>query len=464
MNSISGLGWSGGDGDTWTPGAGYTLRQSETNNASAERIASEDRVITTATTTNATFTVTTNEYWAAMVASFKPLVTTTGGGGSSTSTTAYTYDNNGNLLTAGTSTYSWNYRNRLMTAGNGLATSSYLYDHADNRVHDQRRRRHHLPPEHVLQRDSDLHHQTPLCPRSPHRTIDWTAGSSGTSSATIALDATTTNITNGYTGGPVTKTWSHTTSGTNRLLVLSASIWQDVARHRHRHLCFLRRPSPHQSHLHAHGRHSEEVWYLVNPPTGSNTVSVTVTGATDAIKLAVSTWTGVDQSTPIPVYTYALGVSGNPTISLTTTSANNVVLASLDRFSTRMPPRTVLPLPKTLQARSLQLRATSKLPPQALIRHLHRQRQPRLGDACHSDEACNPERGRRLSAPPPSVTSTPTTWAPPTSSPTRPVRCRKRPITTPMVHRGPTPSQGPTKVSRGSILGSTMTPPRSFPI
>jgi hypothetical protein len=45
-----------------------------------------------------------------------------------------TYDNNGNLTAIGTSTYSWNYRNRLTQSGSGLATSTYGYDDADMRV------------------------------------------------------------------------------------------------------------------------------------------------------------------------------------------------------------------------------------------------------------------------------------------------------------------------------------------
>jgi hypothetical protein len=45
-----------------------------------------------------------------------------------------TYDNNGNLTALGTSTYSWNYRNRLTQSGSGLATSTYGYDDQDLRV------------------------------------------------------------------------------------------------------------------------------------------------------------------------------------------------------------------------------------------------------------------------------------------------------------------------------------------
>lgn len=47
-----------------------------------------------------------------------------------------TYDNNGNLTALGTTTYSWNYRNRMTQSGSGLATSTYGYDDADmgNRI------------------------------------------------------------------------------------------------------------------------------------------------------------------------------------------------------------------------------------------------------------------------------------------------------------------------------------------
>lgn len=48
--------------------------------------------------------------------------------------TTYTYDNNGNLTTARQWTYGWDYRNRLTSAGNGLATTTFGYDHNDQRV------------------------------------------------------------------------------------------------------------------------------------------------------------------------------------------------------------------------------------------------------------------------------------------------------------------------------------------
>jgi len=45
-----------------------------------------------------------------------------------------TYDQNGNMITYGTSTFSWNYRNELTASNNGSATSTYRYDREGQRV------------------------------------------------------------------------------------------------------------------------------------------------------------------------------------------------------------------------------------------------------------------------------------------------------------------------------------------
>jgi len=51
-----------------------------------------------------------------------------------TATTTYGYDNNGNLTSAGTSTFSWDYNNRMTQAVTQNSTSTYAYDFASNRV------------------------------------------------------------------------------------------------------------------------------------------------------------------------------------------------------------------------------------------------------------------------------------------------------------------------------------------
>src|SRR5229473_5759006 len=50
------------------------------------------------------------------------------------STTTFGYDNNGNLTSAGTSTFNWDYNNRMTQAATQNSTTTYSYDFAGNRV------------------------------------------------------------------------------------------------------------------------------------------------------------------------------------------------------------------------------------------------------------------------------------------------------------------------------------------
>lgn len=69
-----------------------------------------------------------------------------------------------------------------------------------------------------------------------------------------------------------------------------------------------------------------EVWYLVNPPTGSNTLAVTVAGGLDDIYRNLVSYTGVDQTTPVRAGTYfnktgSIVTDGSGNLSQTVTSA-----------------------------------------------------------------------------------------------------------------------------------------------
>jgi hypothetical protein len=80
--------------------------------------------------------------------------------------------------------------------------------------------------------------------------------------------------------------------------------------------------------------------FLGNPPaattptTGSQTLSVTITGATDDIKLMAASFSGVNQSSPLDAINTAGGTSGDPSVSMTTGTANDLVTATLSRFGT----------------------------------------------------------------------------------------------------------------------------------
>lgn len=54
--------------------------------------------------------------------------------GNGIATTTYGYDNNGNLITSGSNTYAWDYRNHLTSTTVGGIVTSFGYDHTANRM------------------------------------------------------------------------------------------------------------------------------------------------------------------------------------------------------------------------------------------------------------------------------------------------------------------------------------------
>jgi YD repeat-containing protein len=239
----------------------------------------------------------------------------------------HAYDNNGNLTAASPCTHSWNYRNNLTQSGNGTATSTFAYDHAGERVLKTEAGVTTAFPNKFYNTTSTTTTKHIFANGVPIATI-----TSGVAASGIALDTTSSIIHGGYTSGPTTKNWTHTTSGSNRLLVLSADIWQDVpgtgtiTSASWNGGAFTKATSTRG------GGMASEIWYLVASTTGAKTMSVTITGDTDAIKLAASSFTGALQSSPLDTTSIASGFGGNPTMSLTTGTANDLVAATLSRF------------------------------------------------------------------------------------------------------------------------------------
>ncbi|MEE9203057.1 MAG: hypothetical protein V3U31_07680 [Dehalococcoidia bacterium] len=77
---------------------------------------------------------------------------------------------------------------------------------------------------------------------------------------------------------------------------------------------------------HSGGKPYVSIWYLVAPPTGSNTVSVTLTAA-DKFTIAAISFTGVDQTTPIDGATSAEGTN-NPSLPVSS-ETNDLVLDAM---------------------------------------------------------------------------------------------------------------------------------------
>lgn len=244
----------------------------------------------------------------------------------------HTYDNNGNLTFDGTYTYTWDYQNRLASAGNGTATSTYKYDHMGNRVSVTEGGVTTVYPNRLYNTATS----TSAVTKSIYAGSELvaTVEGSGSSSYAIALDTTSTEISTGYLAGPTTKNWTHTVTGTNPIIILSADIFQDVGGTGSITSATWNGGAFTKASSTRTGTKSAEMWYLVATTTGAKTMSVTITGATDAIKMAASSFTGVDQSAPLDAVNTAGGSSGNPSASVTTLTNDDVVVATLNRHST----------------------------------------------------------------------------------------------------------------------------------
>jgi RHS repeat-associated protein len=279
-----------------------------------------------------------SEYWDDM-----KLVNVTAGSGGSASTTL-AYDQNGNLTSDGALTYTWDYRNRLTQTTTGTTTSTYTYDHADSRVKLVEGSVTTLFPNKFYNAmiggaaTTTKHIFAGNLLLATVENASSTGGSSGggTATSTPTLDATSTSITTGFATGPVTKTWTHTvaTAGTSTILILYGDIWQDVGGSGTITSAKWNGGSFTKLGNARSGGMATELWYLVPTTTGAKTMSVTVTGATDAIKLAAASFTGISTTTTVDATSTATGTTGNPTISVTTHAVGNLVTATLSRFST----------------------------------------------------------------------------------------------------------------------------------
>jgi len=129
-------------------------------------------------------------------------------------------------------------------------------------------------------------------------------------------------------GGSTGITWSHNvSSGFNRFMMIGISIRTVTVSVLNvtvgSQSATLLRNDTHGTGVRA------EVWYLVNPDSGSQTVTVTLSDISKASGGSVS-YTGVDQINPIDNHSANVSYTGlYPSISLTTTTANDWIFSNL---------------------------------------------------------------------------------------------------------------------------------------
>lgn len=141
----------------------------------------------------------------------------------------------------------------------------------------------------------------------------------------IAFDAQTTA--NQWGSTPVSsKTWAHTCTGTDLILVVTYATNQDQnvsgITYNGVSLTNLNSMAP-------GGNNKQSTWYLINPATGSNNIVVSFSSSLAYYQLCAVSFTGVKQTTPFgtPVTAFSnSSVTDHDSAALTTTVANSWAL------------------------------------------------------------------------------------------------------------------------------------------
>lgn len=146
----------------------------------------------------------------------------------------------------------------------------------------------------------------------------------------IALDAQAGLIQNGF-GAGATVTWNHTVASGATCLVVHVMLWQDVAGTGTISGLFANGIAMTRAAAATGVQMRSEIWYLMKPNAGTNVISATISGSTDDRKFRSTSWTevlGVGNNNT------ATGVTGSPSVSVTTTKDNSVVVDVVSKFGT----------------------------------------------------------------------------------------------------------------------------------
>src|SRR5438128_11903021 len=143
-------------------------------------------------------------------------------------------------------------------------------------------------------------------------------------SATPTPAVTTGELSSSQTGGTSTTTWAHTTSGTNKVLVVGVS-WANAITRTVTSVTYAGSTMTSAGSAVNAGNAGAEIFYLVAPAVGSNTVSVTLSGSANSLVGGAVTLTGVNQTTPLGIFASATGSSITPSVTVTSNTGETVV-------------------------------------------------------------------------------------------------------------------------------------------
>lgn len=86
--------------------------------------------------------------------------------------------------------------------------------------------------------------------------------------------------------------------------------------------------------VHSGGKPRVNVWRRISPPTGSQTVVITMSGgAADKTAVAVNSWTGINGTTPFDGFVSANGLSTTPASASVTSAVGDLVADAMGSLS-----------------------------------------------------------------------------------------------------------------------------------
>src|SRR2546427_236510 len=138
------------------------------------------------------------------------------------------------------------------------------------------------------------------------------------------LAPTAGEVSSSQTGGTSTTTWAHTTSGTNRVLVVGVS-WANITTRTVSSVTYNNVAMTSAGSAVNAGNAGAEIFYLVAPAVGSNTVTVTLSGSANSLVGGAVTLTGVNQTTPLRIFASATGSSTTPSVTVTSNTGETVI-------------------------------------------------------------------------------------------------------------------------------------------
>ncbi|MEE8224927.1 MAG: pilus assembly PilX N-terminal domain-containing protein, partial [candidate division NC10 bacterium] len=174
-------------------------------------------------------------------------------------------------------------------------------------------------------------------------TVDWVMGAvvltaAGSPSPGIAFDAAGSVVQNATAAS---FTWSHTVSGSNRILVVGVSM-RNKSGETVSGVTYAGTPLTFVGTRDNEISARVEIWRLVAPAVGTDNVVVTLSASAKIVGSAVSL-TGVDQATPVAASSFTAGSSTNPNLTLNAVATSAWVIDALAFRSTGSSTPTATP-------------------------------------------------------------------------------------------------------------------------